>query len=280
MFDWDVIIIYFCFGVFILVNFLLSYWHKGQQGITDLDFCCRSQLLKKKKWSRCRTSAEQEVAGKRKRRLSSEATGRSETGGKTSLSKVIDKGRIHCHTPHQNSSERNVKWGHPSKKKQTLVVRSSTKASQCATKAACGQCICICVYVSVFTYARFPAYIQVVLCICILRVCLCVRMCVCVWEIRWAHCSTMNGNHTAPSRQPCVTYWNPNKRWSVIVHTHTYISTHTLMHTGTQFDDDGICRAIVEPEPWCPTARWAHVLAPNRKQREGATEATAKRGGH
>lgn len=109
----------------------------------------------------------------------------------------------------------------------------------------CG--LCVCVYVSEF--------LQVWLCVCtsITWVCVqgsacgcyvyayiygCACMCVwvcslCVYEIRWAHCSTMNGNHTASSQQPCVTYWNPNKRWSVIVHTdltHTY--THTVAIVG------------------------------------------------
>lgn len=75
------------------------------------------------------------------------------------------------------------------------------------------------------------------LCICIYIygcACMCVWVCsLCVYEIRWAHCSAMNGNHTASSQQPCVTYWNPNKRWSVIVHTdltHTY--THTVAIVG------------------------------------------------
>lgn len=64
------------------------------------------------------------------------------------------------------------------------------------------------------------------------------------------------------------------------MHTYTRARTHlrTLIHAGAQFDDDdGRCRAIVEPEPWCPIARWSHALAPNRKQGEGGTEATAKR---
>lgn len=138
--------------------------------------------------------------------------------------RILNKACIHYPSPHQNSNEYNVNWGH-----WKPCTQSTEEAHTVLLQQLCGLCICICVYFSDFMYVCFTFYVQLSAWKCG-HVCVCVFVSVRVYEIRWAHCSIMNGNHTAPSRQPCVTFWNPNKRWSVIVCTHTH--THSVMMIG------------------------------------------------